>query len=545
MTKKVTSPIARILGVRSFDTKERKSVFGDAVKEFRYKERGRAFASSLYSQTYGSYHHEYLAVSVRGSLSDACLSSLGGEISLDDQASLDQAMQNLAYQHEIRHFHDCFGTLAGISLFFWHVHELREFYTLTGWLRRQNLSWRMPLRTWVRENDCPTKIKRFYHLFRSRRFHRDLFVGSLAGFNEEGPSDEPWEWIVTHPPFPLHEEAPPIPAFPMSAGRRSQASEDRWTHFCPLALVPLLEGNAQAVQRSLLEAICRSEVVNLYWQRMTQYRVEPTTSNSESSARSNFCPLPYNVTDYLLTRFLTKERGCSNYPRSLILKVTDAALMTSLAPSTIYYRDPKFSRHPGAAFVDVLNSTDWRRDLEDCSPAVPISSDDLYRIISNYRAKIRPMSDPSRSHPIDVIESYAVHHVIIPLLELRLRYGHSVFSEPLTYWKHIVEFPVPAMIFGDRGIQPSTDMPRGLMEAWLSYVLLQNLMTSIMDAEHAILPCPRAYNLIPGIERCELAYPESCSRHISDRSCMNWTSGSLNELPKCRFSKMLAEMGFD
>jgi hypothetical protein len=514
-------------------------------------------ASDLYSGTYGSFHHEYIAVKVSGSLGDVLSTPTvrvpGGD---KPEEEFEKVMQELAYQHEIRHFHDCFGTLGGISMFLSYVCDLREFGEINFWLRERHLSWRLPLNAWVHQKDCPLKVKKFYWLSLSRRFHRDLFLGALPTFAYDGSTEAPWEWIKIDPPCPMHEEAPSIPAFPMQVRQSEQGNREIVsTYLYPLSLSTLLEGNAQAIQRTLLETKW-PHLAKEYWRRMTERNVNKT-ADSKGSTQAGLWLLPYNVTDYLLTKYFEQRRGSPLFPISLILKVTDAALMTSLAPSC-HWPYEKIHRHSGTAFVDVLGATNWKGDLDKVTISTPISSSELKDIVSVWKATIPEMDSPRIKHPIDVIESYVIHRIVIPLLDLRVRYGGSVFSDHECYMKHFDEFPLPPTIFSDRGPYSnrvaysdrgatySEECQEMFLKNWAHYVMLQNMMTAILNATNPVIPCPRAYKLIPGIEYCELAHPPgSCDNFVRDRECMFWSQGFRNKLPTCLFSRMLEELGLE
>jgi hypothetical protein len=97
-----------------------------SLKPHEFSLKRNALGSSAQGTVYGLYIHKYLAVHV------PIFGNLGTEEALekfleaesDADSRLHIAMQHVTASHELRHFHDCFGTFSGALLFLAHMAPL-------------------------------------------------------------------------------------------------------------------------------------------------------------------------------------------------------------------------------------------------------------------------------------------------------------------------------------------------------------------------------------------------------------------------------------
>src|ERR1041384_1658876 len=95
------------------------------------------------------------------------------ETSLEKRVQL--SLARYSYIHETRHFHDFFGTLAGVSLFMAHFEMLRHFLTLFEMSRHTDETWSIPFPEWTETSkfrDIHNQFLRGWSLYqrRSARF---------------------------------------------------------------------------------------------------------------------------------------------------------------------------------------------------------------------------------------------------------------------------------------------------------------------------------------------------------------------------------------
>jgi hypothetical protein len=84
--------------------------------------------------------------------------SKGGRISAadgDDDTLLQLAHEVFSLFHEMRHFVDTFGTLAGWSMVNGHVEKLQRFASASEILRKDGMHWNAPLAEWSAEASVP------------------------------------------------------------------------------------------------------------------------------------------------------------------------------------------------------------------------------------------------------------------------------------------------------------------------------------------------------------------------------------------------------
>jgi hypothetical protein len=130
---------------------------------------------------FGSYYHRHVAIRLPRSTSlvseEAVEHFLKHEH--DPNRQFQAAMVQLAELHELRHFHDCFGTLAGVFLFFNHISMLRGFVGVCKRLSEDGITWKLPIDDWLETPDCPDYVSEFIASFLMNYNRRATYEGVL------------------------------------------------------------------------------------------------------------------------------------------------------------------------------------------------------------------------------------------------------------------------------------------------------------------------------------------------------------------------------
>lgn len=519
--------------------------FGKFVRPVRFKSRNS-------SEHYGSYHHQYILDTVDASMEDLLdLEAIQDFVATNPPPSeqLSVALQNAAAIHEYRHFFDCFGTVAGITLFGTYLIELKEFLRACSYLGKQGLVWKLPIWEWIKDNDCPEHVKSFAESYKQRVRYREIFMGGMELPPEPGFTDEVWrdcnisQLDITFPLYPLKSMAL------LRKGNQTIA-QDTATIWHSVGFETIVEGNAQAMQRDLLEALWPTEIVELAWKTLTQAERPADDINAEDLFKhhKHDVSIHYNVTDYLVSKYLSQNYGIGQYPRSLIMQVSDIALMESLFPDGSH---TPIKRHPGHAFTNVLQTTQWVEPLDSCireSVTTEKTISDLIGTLSEYPRPeyyLTNKRDPTLINIVAIVESYAQHEIVVPLLKFRLENGNKAFYDLSKFFNSFPSLPKPLVsIFKGQLRHFLPDQQAYVMEAWALFAMIRNIFEQIMSGS-VVICCPRAYETVPGINIVEFAKPPGrCKEHISRRACLAWAPGRelSSQLPNCFFTDIVRDL---
>ncbi|MCA9139906.1 MAG: hypothetical protein KDB00_24200 [Planctomycetales bacterium] len=504
-----------------------------------------AFASRSHKSAFGSFHPNVVTIRLdfpRGSWLKPWEIERFLKDNKDEDVRARKAIESFAYFHELRHFHDYFGTFAGINLFVNFLQIVREFAALSDAIRSVGLTWELPITRWAQRPDCPEPIRLFVHKYRVMSFARDVFLGRLLIAVEEGTTDDVWR-TVSAPEIGME--------FPVFASLARRINHETGKHhdvtvWQPLGFEALVEGTAQALQRTYLEGFWPESVVDTAWKLLMEF-----TGQSEFHVPKT--ALPYNLTDLLVSKF-ARQRGRPVWERDSLLKLTDNALMQSRlqlnatdVPSPIPDRKATnievVSRHPGAVFVGAMESADWA--LNKPVAALELSSEWLKSIRDSFADCEHPkqaVADPDAS-AIDVVEAFVRHEIIVPLLEVRVRYGADVFCNTANYFSHRKEFPEPIITSHHNDFETAKGVDDRILKKWAEFCLMANAMEQLLDGKE-VIACPRAYSLIPAFEFFQMA-EGGCTKHIQGRTCQTWTLGMLSSLPNCGFRNVVRTIALE
>ena len=275
------------------------------------------------------------------------------------------ALARYTWLHEIRHFHDYFGTLAGISLFTSHLQQVRAFARFIELRRSTGKSHSLPLDPAQFEDEASQEI--LHGLLRNWR----IFLRSTARFVQA------FEKTVEDGHHPdnhvIYKEVDAsgakVPTFPLSAGLATDGNLAEVSLFYPIGLEVLIEGNAQALQRSIMDVECPPGLADRLVPLMENHSItsaDPIDPKEFLKAKAT----PYNVTDLLVSKYL-RLKGHLRFQRESIVQLTDQALSRSFM----------FPPHFRSLISERCLSTCWRTRQSK------ISSLEQFRIL---RARQKP-----------------------------------------------------------------------------------------------------------------------------------------------------------
>lgn len=511
------------------------------------------FGSRAHDDEFGAFHYREMAVEYQSSQQFGVLSPDALNKLLSSNATLKErvaaALADSAYLHELRHFHDCFGTAAGLSLFRLHIKRLGKFVRLRDELKQHRIAWKLPLTKWVEREDCPSVVKHFVRGQLGVQSVVDLFLGRVPAVSQEGHAKGAWRDVRFED---LDWELPFYPYHVVTGRMGSHGEPDirGMTTWVAIGFEALLEGNAQALQRNWLESRWPEDVVDGVWKLLTERtRTVPAQSSWEELRDwSASVVLPYTTTDFLITKVL-EEQGYRTFTRDLITKLTDRALMESqMVTSSI--RNGGSSAvavqviHPGRTFVDILSSTEWRDPLIE-SVRYPDNTEVLKTLREEYSIQpaLEDLLDEAHGvNPLKLVESFVAQKVVVPLLDARLRHGNEVLSDPCVYLEHANKLPPPPLFINPTGFHST--FPETMGSSWWEYVMLGSIVDQLLSGK-VVMSCPRAYRSAPYLQHLELSKGRSCNELFSQRECGNWLNGELDSLPDCGFRAVIQGLNLE
>lgn len=520
------------------------------LQDFMSLQNNSTFASCSTRDEFGSFYPFFVTIRLdfprSSSLKPWEINRFLKENS-DEGVRARKAIESFAYFHELRHFHDYFGTLGGINLFYNFLQMLREFYSLSEIIRSIRRTWQLPLTEYAQRPDCPELIRLFVHKYKVMSFARDALLGRLLLGIDSGSTNENWRQVSAP------EIGMDFPAFPYSAWIIDHDTNKRQevTVWQPIGFEALVEGAAQSLQRSYLEVFWPDSVVETAWKLLMESSVQFAANEMEHGILSSV--LPYNLTDLLVSKF-ARNCGHQSWERKRLLSLTDTALMQSYlhlestgisnpVPGRKATNVKVTSRHPGTVFVEHLKRANWTANEH---VEATDSTSEIFTSLRESFANYEPPEDAvtnREASAIDIIEAFVRHKIIVPLLDARARYGADVFCSPTKYIEHQNELPRPIIISHSDSFESANDIDDRMLKKWVEFCFLANTMEQLMDGKE-VIACPRAYSLVPGFEFFELA-EGGCTKHIQGRTCQAWSSGMLASLPNCTFSNLIRHIALE
>lgn len=495
----------------------------------------------------GSFLHGHAIVEAK--LSDEALAladdpELVESYADDPNRLLELLLEWTSLHHERVHYLDSYGSLAGATFFAAHTDAMERFIEVGGELTHRKSTWTLPLSKWVLEPDCPDNVRALYRHGRAYQFGIDRFLTPFKPFGSWGTVESPWINIGFR--FAPDQEVVPALAYPLSFGLRTASDGDPpklATSFQPLGFCAVAEGRAHSIARSMIEA----QFPTIPPHFMVQYGVHAITAESVPNAQDVDAMAakmsPYNTTDLLVTRFL-REKGIHQFPRSLILKLSDVALSKSYLKvwSVDHEQTAVKAVNPGNELVDILTSTS-EADLLAVAFDHPASVDAVYRAQAEMLSRggdwdtVEPLDSPYVAHKIWV--SFVAQHIVLPLLERRLDTRHECFCniEQLLELAKLDGLPRIEVVNGRARFH---GIPAPVQTAWARQMFMVEIAHQILSDATVIL-CPRAHALLPGMESLDFA--EGRCRSFMEQGCGSSSNGQCLVKPSCMFTEALQLYG--
>jgi len=448
---------------------------------------------------------------------------------LEEQVEV--ALASCAWHHEVRHFHDTFGTRAGINMFLAWMSVMDEFARVGARLAASQARWALPVQK-AEASHLPDESRRFLKYALNVKLVCSRFRGELPSeFTGIEGLPDPLPHI-SH----LREArlGTVFYAFPARATRITAAASVEAIQHIPLAFDAIIEGNAQAIQRTMIEKLWGPDVAQACFTRLG------ITMRAEGEAA--YAPA-YNVTDLMVTRYL-ENHGIKSFPRKVLLALADHALTAGVQ----IWRNPDGTRSTamecaGVSFVDLLGS------LEPAAVAageIPAPKEEGYLALLDHFANTPPSEEvkdeQTPSTDIQILYRWVAREVIKPLLDERLATGHRLFSDGDLWLTRVPKLPAPPFQIRRDGSLTSSAPPR-VVEAWLRIRMWAQMLDQLTSGEPAVL-CPRAHDLAPGITKINYAHTGTCDEYVAGELCGRFQPGIPAALPQCRFADTLRMLGF-
>jgi hypothetical protein len=463
------------------------------------------------------------------------------------EASLEKRVQlslaRYSYIHETRHFHDFFGTLAGVSLFLAHFEMLRSFLTLFELIRRTDETWSLPFPKWADTSKFRDIHNRFLRRWSLYRRSAARFTGAFRA--TASPKQHTEDYIVY---LETENASGKIAAFPFSLGLVEEGVN--LSVYYPISFIALLEGNAQAIQRTLAEHEFPPEIAIQFTPKKIDHRIsQPIEGLDDAFEVVAASSQPYNVTDYLVSKYLRLTYNQPSFQRESITRLTDIALSKSailpLAEDELGLPTQFQVSDVGQNFIDALKQTPMETLVtgEIEYPQV------LTTVYKNYLDTILNFPEPETVDykgdllsPLTMLESVLRHEVIAPLIQARIESKHEVFYSVNEYMKRFISLPKVPVLEYEGGLEFAPYMSNKAKDAWSKYVFLSRIVSEIASGSQ-VLTCPRAQGAVGGKGDMSFHFDGECRDEINRGACNGWYPTRPRVLPKCLFANSLKALG--
>jgi hypothetical protein len=505
------------------------------------------------SDVFGTYYHQYLTIEIPWCETDQDMTRLLDSLPESAKAEhwesfekrVEHALTAAAYLHEMRHFHDCFGTVAGITLFLNDLHIIDLFLRACLTLRRTGQHWRIPVTEWVRDNRCPEEVKRALLEFQMAHKLRLLFLGNIRLPVKPGSTREIVRLFLPTGGF-IRPDDLAIPAFPTNIKLSRKGRLVPHIGFVPLGFEALIEGNAQAIQRTMIEGWWGKEVAAEVWRRMTH--IEMASEEEDPS------PNLYLATDFMVTRRLREVYSISEFSRDLILDFTDKALMESRLYSTaqslsgeglttaIEYIHPGLQTLKHIKQISSAQNPIPERGAPSGTGPVANGETFLWDLVRQAPPVEELLALGARRPPVTaIVRSFVLNQVVKPLLEIRRRSDGRAFRTIHGYVEYHREMPqVPFIVYKSQSCIAPYVSSFAVRECLIQYIFIERIMNALFEArQQPIIFCPRRFSRFPGARFMNFARSRSCQDWISEMACGSWQPGYLADLPDCNFRNTL------
>ena len=316
--------------------------------------------------------------------------------------------------------------------------------------------------------------------------------------------------------------------------------------YYPISLVALIEGNAQAIQRSLSEAEL-PDVAGQFTPPKSEHRLIEGLEQDQSEIVASLIQ-PYNVTDFMLSKYL-RLRGRPSFERKSLICLTDITLSScGIVPRSeddLGLPQSFEMTEVGQGFVSRMESFPIERLASGDIKYPPV----LLKAYANFLAGVLDFPKPHEIDykgnllsPLNLLESIFRHNVIAPLLQARLDTNHEIFHSVVEYLRRFSSLPKIPVMEHNGGLEFAPYMTPLAEDAWSKYVFLKRLCGELANGSH-ILTCPRATGVIGSTGDTNFCTTGECRDNIHIGNCNGWYKTSPHPLPQCLFAQVLKATG--
>jgi hypothetical protein len=498
----------------------------------------KPYFSEAASHEFGAFYHHLglvrhsMTAEVAGFFRAAMGDDAGWGKRLETGEMTRIAFEATSLFHEVRHLYDAFGTLAGISLFGAQMSLLKSFCVEMHMLRREGLSWSLPLAGWAKAPELAQARRDFVRRARAIHSGTAMFLAAFKPVEVPGHIEE----LVVKVDGP----GGAIDAFPL---RFVSYVEDRATPktvLCPLGFETFMEGNAHAVARNLVGSYFPPEVADELL--MAVHVIDLDDEDDAEAGIAGRTP-PYMVVDLLISRFL-RAHGVEQFPRNIVFGLIDIVLSQSwleiidIAPGVT---GAKFD-NLGGVLVDVLG----QQSVEDLATGKVTAAPE---IDAGYRALLDQLEkggdwdtvedDLSPLSSMMIWESYCAQHLTVPLLRARLASDHAAFRTHEGFAELLGKFGQLPVSVVDGGLR--FNLPERVVQAWGHVTMIASILHQLLDGRERV-DCPRRAETVPGIHACSFVAESDCANFIRT-GCGRFEAGIFAPSPPCHFEDILRRCG--
>lgn len=517
--------------------------------------RSENFSWSLsHEQLLGSFSRHFVFVNLAPQTSIPSREEIARRMRTDMTDATRLALARYARIHETRHFHDAFGTAAGLTAFMLHFKSLIEFVSMRRKIGSIGLHTPPPpLKTHYHEQSCPEDVKHFVR--RQTLLDRAiaLICGDLSPVFVSTTEDWPRPLVELQSSLPtdlnLALGIAPTSAlcFPQAVGFRDESDgEVRATRYIPVDFGTLTEANSQMLQRELAFAE--------FGQEMRESIVSSTRTLSTSKIGLDVIdslPVPYDTIDLLLGRIARADGAKASIAPDTIFRVTEYA-MNGTRFDDVNDRSVIVFNTPGQTLSSLIETELTPARLNgpaidlDPVPAPSTLKELLVHIdeLPDWRAIEQ---DGSLESPLLIVYSYVMREVAKPLLVKKLDPKFVKQYATLSgYMELLPELPRPFIVGRadhiDVGIED--EHKNRVLSAWTKYCFVVDLLRQSFDGTDVVL-CPRKHGFLSSWKHMNFSFAaQDCQELIDLTLCGEWASGQGRTLPNCLFSNSLRGLGF-
>ncbi|MBK7095626.1 MAG: hypothetical protein IPH57_11450 [Saprospiraceae bacterium] len=461
-------------------------------------------------KTFGTFSLRYL--SIGATLNSNNLREILFQELLDIPSNGLIGFPDTSYFHELKHFQDSFGTIAGFSLF------ENEFNLLLKFVEKlyNNNKYKLPLSANALEKDNQGfVVECLSHKILCENFRSTKRISKQ-------------EEHTNH--YKIENEKGNI-YFPINTFNVNDGETSSWVDFIKIGFNTLLEANSLIVDRKIIGLQKNEELDNELKKRL--YTINGILTD-------------YWIVDLIVSKYLRKN-GRKNFQMESILKIVDITL------AKINFKTGSVSNIALLQYVDIdrvfletLESIDFE-NIEENSIKYPPSVLASYSELIERLAKDFPyfeLNEYETGLPLSVYDSliiirnYIIHFITIPLIRNRLHSEENTFTSFTEFLKNVSEFQPLVMSIDNKVI--FTVKNKVLIEAWINYTWMVSIFSQFAN-EDKVIKCPAYYNEVLYLKDTNWCFNSTCLAE-KKLGCGLFYPNNPLELPSCMFSNIVNQI---